>query len=223
MPGEMSKWHRARPLFIPSTEWRLVLDYCDKYGADPAIVAAIGWHETHWGQLGAGKEGYTLGVGVLGKGKKLKQFKGLGAQLAWAVPRLANAMAGGVTLQKLTDFAKRVWKPGNPENWALSVWRIYTDITTDRQRGTSSKIIIHTLHATSTLKRGSRGPLVKLLQGMLAVLIDQEIQVDGIFGPQTEKAVKEFQKRVKIAADGIVGKLTWGFLLMRTTDVIFPV
>ena len=41
----------------------------------------------------------------------------------------------------------------------------------------------------TTLKRGSRGAEVKTLQGKL------NLMADGIFGPLTEEAVKEFQKR----------------------------
>jgi peptidoglycan hydrolase-like protein with peptidoglycan-binding domain len=34
------------------------------------------------------------------------------------------------------------------------------------------------------------------------------LDVDGDFGPQTELAVKEFQRRVGLDPDGIVGPLT---------------
>jgi N-acetylmuramoyl-L-alanine amidase len=34
------------------------------------------------------------------------------------------------------------------------------------------------------------------------------VAVDGIFGPQTEAAVKSFQQSNGLAADGIVGPLT---------------
>ena len=58
-----------------------------------------------------------------------------------------------------------------------------------------------------TLRRGSKGVAVQLLQGKL------KIDIDGHFGPRTEKAVKEFQKKKGIAADGIVGPYTWKALL----------
>jgi N-acetylmuramoyl-L-alanine amidase len=38
------------------------------------------------------------------------------------------------------------------------------------------------------------------------------ITVDGIFGAKTEAAVKAYQKRHKLAADGIVGPQTWNTL-----------
>lgn len=54
-----------------------------------------------------------------------------------------------------------------------------------------------------TLKLGSKGDTVKQLQKTL------NITVDGIFGKDTEKAVKEFQLKNKLTADGIVGAKTW--------------
>lgn len=58
-----------------------------------------------------------------------------------------------------------------------------------------------------TLKLGSRGEDVKILQRMLH-LID-----DGIFGKLTEEAVKQFQSEQFLCADGIVGEKTWAKLL----------
>jgi cell wall-associated NlpC family hydrolase len=57
--------------------------------------------------------------------------------------------------------------------------------------------------ASLALKRGSTGPMVRALQARLG-----GISVDGIFGPQTERAVKAFQRANGIAADGYVGPLT---------------
>ena len=51
------------------------------------------------------------------------------------------------------------------------------------------------------LKKGSTGEYVKILQ--------MALMVDGIFGAATEIAVKAFQKRVGLTADGIVGPNTW--------------
>jgi peptidoglycan hydrolase-like protein with peptidoglycan-binding domain len=41
------------------------------------------------------------------------------------------------------------------------------------------------------------------------------VAVDGIFGPQTEAAVKSFQQSNGLAADGIVGPLTWPKLIVQ--------
>jgi peptidoglycan hydrolase-like protein with peptidoglycan-binding domain len=41
------------------------------------------------------------------------------------------------------------------------------------------------------------------------------VAVDGIFGPNTEAAVKAFQQSKGLAADGIVGPLTWPKLVVQ--------
>lgn len=53
------------------------------------------------------------------------------------------------------------------------------------------------------LRRGSRGKDVEMLQARLG------IRRDGIFGPQTEAAVRTFQRERRLAVDGIVGPNTW--------------
>ena len=57
-----------------------------------------------------------------------------------------------------------------------------------------------------TLKLGSRGTDVITLQKKL------NLHQDGIFGPLTEEAVKEFQKSNGLTIDGIVGAKTWAKL-----------
>src|SRR5262245_22820946 len=53
------------------------------------------------------------------------------------------------------------------------------------------------------LKRGDRGTAVKKVQRALGVE-----PVDGIFGADTEAAVKRFQRRKGLAVDGVVGPQT---------------
>jgi len=59
------------------------------------------------------------------------------------------------------------------------------------------------------LLKGSIGWLVKMLQEDLN-LLGYNLVVDGIFGPLTEAAVKDFQTKQGITVDGIVGPITWG-------------
>ena len=53
-----------------------------------------------------------------------------------------------------------------------------------------------------TVRLGSKGPTVQAVQEALG------LGADGIFGPGTEKAVKEWQEKQGLAADGIVGPNT---------------
>ena len=57
------------------------------------------------------------------------------------------------------------------------------------------------------LRRGSTGDNVRYLQAALGGL-----QVDGVFGPITERAVRNFQKQQGIQIDGVVGPQTWSRL-----------
>ncbi len=59
------------------------------------------------------------------------------------------------------------------------------------------------------VKRGDRGSAVRMIQQELG------ISADGVFGEQTERAVKRFQRRHNLEPDGIVGPLTRGALGLR--------
>lgn len=59
------------------------------------------------------------------------------------------------------------------------------------------------------LKKGHTGPYVFTLQYILAGLNYYKGEADGIFGPQLESAVKEFQIDNGLEPDGEVGGLTW--------------
>ena len=63
------------------------------------------------------------------------------------------------------------------------------------------------------LRTGSRGDAVRKLQEMLNAKGYTCGNVDGIFGSKTYAAVLAFQKANGLAADGIVGPLTWGKLV----------
>ena len=60
----------------------------------------------------------------------------------------------------------------------------------------------------STLYNGSRGEEVKALQQKLIDLGYLEGTADGIFGNKTEKAVRRFQWKNGMSADGLAGKKT---------------
>ena len=59
-----------------------------------------------------------------------------------------------------------------------------------------------------TLQRGAKGPDVAGLQKILVGAGLLTGPVDGIFGPQTEAAVRQFQAKLGVAADGVVGPAT---------------
>jgi peptidoglycan hydrolase-like protein with peptidoglycan-binding domain len=64
------------------------------------------------------------------------------------------------------------------------------------------------------VRRGDKVFPVRPLQQLLRAR-SHPVAVDGIFGPNTEAAVKAFQQSRSLAADGIVGPQTWGKLIIQ--------
>ena len=60
-----------------------------------------------------------------------------------------------------------------------------------------------------TLRMGSRGPEVGRIQRILG----GGLKIDNIFGPETKKAVIDFQIKNKLNPDGVVGANTWAKLI----------
>lgn len=58
------------------------------------------------------------------------------------------------------------------------------------------------------IQRGSKGKAVKILQIILG-----DLEVDGSFGPATQAATLDFQRKHGLEADGVVGPKTWRALL----------
>ena len=74
----------------------------------------------------------------------------------------------------------------------------------------------------SLIQRGSSGPDVALVQTWLNGIRDSctwhaALTVDGKFGANAEKAVREFQLRYGLKEDGKVGANTWNVLYTQYT------
>lgn len=67
-------------------------------------------------------------------------------------------------------------------------------------------------NCTPTIRRGSTGLPVKIVQQILNRSMNAHLQEDGQFGPATDGAVRTFQKRAGLEVDGIVGPQTWSAL-----------
>lgn len=76
-------------------------------------------------------------------------------------------------------------------------------------RTTHNSEAIRQTSTRPTLRQGSRGEDVRFLQERLKDLGYDPGPVDGIFGPRTGQAVRDFQAAQRLTVDGIVGQQTW--------------
>lgn len=64
-----------------------------------------------------------------------------------------------------------------------------------------------------TVKRGDKGARVRRVQGLCHAAGQRHSAIDGVFGPKTEAAVKAVQRKGAPPVDGIVGRITWTYLV----------
>lgn len=72
-----------------------------------------------------------------------------------------------------------------------------------------------------TLRRGSKGERVMQLQKCFNYLFDSGLDVDGIYGPLTERAVKAYQQKELLIIDGIYGPKTYSSLNQDLLDTAY--
>jgi murein DD-endopeptidase MepM/ murein hydrolase activator NlpD len=97
--------------------------------------------------------------------------------------------------------------PASPMAFAQVSGKIQADVPAE----TSSKRAIEVREGGLPLRLGSSGALVAQVQKALG------IPADGIFGLQTDGAVRRYQARAGLQVDGIVGPATWGALFPQAT------
>ncbi len=69
------------------------------------------------------------------------------------------------------------------------------------------------------LRKGNTGSSVCGLQYALHMVCCPPGEFDGIFGANTEKAVRLYQNTRGLTVDGIVGDITWGKILLEMADI----
>ena len=90
---------------------------------------------------------------------------------------------------------------------ALTVWSAASRLPDQRLQGVEMPN-----PGQPTISAGATGGAVRRLQRALRRTPNLGLVVDGVFGPSTDAAVKEFQQGAGLTVDGIVGPLTWNAL-----------
>lgn len=129
-------------------------------------------------------------------GKVTKLVTGKGVILGWGTPFAFEPIAEPIVAATLVKEEKHTETDMElkPEHYApveASVTPVEATPATPAPK------------AKPTLKLGSKGGSVQTLQKRL------NLTVDGIFGPKTEQAVKDFQLKKGIVVTGVVNEETW--------------
>jgi len=169
--------------------------------------AGRGWHGRDLASVGAHTSGYNTGtLGICVNGLNLSDFnEDQFDELRRICEQINTAHSGGMRFSEHNDVAAK----------ACPVFDAYAVLGLDAkgymvgdERPPPSSIQM--LQMTVNLAQvgfGDKHGDVALVQRLL------EIKADGIFGPQTEAKVKDYQRSQGLAADGIVGRATWERLL----------
>lgn len=110
----------------------------------------------------------------------------------------------GVSASTLMAYVKKL--PYFRYTYNVSGNVIHYDITPPTTSGNTYKGTFPVLPNRGYFKKGDKGTQVKNLQNFLNWALDLNLVVDGIIGNATINAVKQFQNKVKIYADGLFGK-----------------
>ena len=71
----------------------------------------------------------------------------------------------------------------------------------------------------AVLRNGAKGEQVEALQRQLQGQGFNPGKIDGVFGPKTEDALKRFQEKAGLTADGIAGAKTFTSLVKMSKKV----
>lgn len=96
------------------------------------------------------------------------------------------------------EFARLYNGPANAAAYAAKINSAYARITGKEP--------------PKILRLGNKGPAVRKLQKALVLAGFTDLKVDGVFGPDTANAVRDFQDGECLAIDGLVGAATWAAL-----------
>ncbi|MGB9772344.1 MAG: hypothetical protein ACPLX7_10290, partial [Candidatus Kapaibacteriota bacterium] len=100
---------------VTRSQWETIVRICSKYKVNPGLILAIGWHETQWGRLGAGQQGWYLGYGYYPGSTVAEQYRGLENQLEGACKHIqAYLNPYPLDYAHLLSYSKNYWRAGDP-------------------------------------------------------------------------------------------------------------
>ena len=106
------------------------------------------------------------------------------------------------TANSYTEYAERLKKDG----YATSSTYVNTLVNTVKKYDLTkydSGTVAQEVYNMKTIKKGSKGTAVKIWQLIIGA------EPDGIYGSETERLTKDWQKARGLVADGIVGAKSW--------------
>lgn len=170
------------------------------------------------GELKKGKrsDGVTLKAGTAVFVWNGKSYSHVGLFIGGDTVIEAQGTIHGVVTSKVTDNKWSHWGELKGVDYGASEGQGQSSVPSDdKQFG----------ETFPTLKRGSKGEYVTLLQ---TKLIQKGYDLgkwgaDGDFGSQTEKAVITFQKDNELTPDGVVGEKTWKALNGDSKQILYAV
>lgn len=122
---------------------------------------------------------------------------------------LLGGRRGITTHRAVSQAFKRSthWDPGNgfPMQLFLDRVRFYS--------GSQAPDPVATKPALPVLKLGDEGYQVKRAQRFARKITATPLALDGVFGPATDRAIRDVQRRFGLHVDGIVGPATWSVLI----------
>ena len=144
--------------------------------------------------------------------------------LSWPLLRQGQSAPGPMAVEPIRSLQYLLRQHGQPE---VVVDGIFGPITEAAVRAfqQSRGLLVDGIVGNQTwpaivvqVQQGSQGEAVRGVQSQfqarnLSGDPSKGLQVDGIFGPKTDAAVRGFQQAAGLGVDGIVGSVTWNALV----------
>ncbi|QDF14194.1 lysin A [Microbacterium phage IAmGroot] len=162
-----------------------------------------GWHYEYTGNIG--------GPAPASTGSQVVRDVQHAMNVWYNAGLVVDGINGPATKRAILNAQKALRAEGLYNGPLDGIWGPLTNTALNRHRDKVNAAKPKPAAPARLVKRGSKGDLVKKVQAKLKAnypLYAGKLAVDGIYGPGTEAAVKEFQRRSGLTVDGIAGPAT---------------